>query len=74
MTATQIYTKNLGIRSNTNLPVYPITIFEGVKNSKNQSLDDVIDELLKDINVLTKKVKEVEKELSLINKKEQSKK
>ena len=43
MTATQIYTKNLGIRSNTNLPVYPITIFEGVKNSKNQSLNDVID-------------------------------
>lgn len=74
MTATQIYTKNLGIRSNTNLPVYPITIFEGVKNSKNQSLNDVIDELLKDINVLTKKVKELEKELSLINKKEQSKK
>lgn len=64
MTATQIYTKNLGIRSNTNLPVYPITIFEGVKNSKNQSLDDVIDELLKDINILTKKVKELEKELS----------
>lgn len=64
MTATQIYTKNLGIRSNTNLPVYPITIFEGVKNSKNQSLNDVIDELLKDINVLTKKVKELEKELS----------
>jgi len=74
MTATQIYTKNLGIRSNTNLPVYPITIFEGVKNSKNQSLNDVIDELLKDINVLTKKVKELEKELSLINKKESSKK
>lgn len=64
MTATQIYTKNLGIRSNTNLPVYPITIFEGVKNSKNQSLNDVIDELLKDINILTKKVKELEKELS----------
>ncbi len=74
MTATQIYTKNLGIRSNTNLPVYPITIFEGVKNSKNQSLNDVIDGLLKDINVLTKKVKELEKELSLINKKESSKK
>lgn len=74
MTATQIYTKNLGIRSNTNLPVYPVTIFEGVKNSKNQSLDDVIDELLKDINILTKKVKELEKELSLINKKEPSKK
>lgn len=74
MTATQIYTKNLGIRSNTNLPVYPVTIFEGVKNSKNQSLNDVIDELLKDINVLTKKVKELEKELSLINKKESSKK
>lgn len=64
MTATQIYTKNLGIRSNTNLPVYPITIFEGVKNSKNQSLNDVIDELLRDINILTKKVKELEKELS----------
>lgn len=64
MTATQIYTKNLGIRSNTNLPVYPITIFEGVKNSKNQSLNDVIDELLKDINILAKKVKELEKELS----------
>lgn len=74
MTATQIYTKNLGIRSNTNLPVYPVTIFEGVKNSKNQSLNDVIEELLKDINVLTKKVKELEKELSLINKKESSKK
>lgn len=74
MTATQIYTKNLGIRSNMNLPVYPITIFEGVKNSKNQSLNDVIDELLKDINVLTKKVKELEKELLLINKKESSKK
>lgn len=74
MTATQIYTKNLGIRSNTNLPVYPVTIFEGVKNSKNQSLNDVIDELLKDINILTKKVKELEKELSLINKKESSKK
>ena len=74
MTATQIYTKNLGIRSNTNLPVYPITIFEGVKNSKNQSLNDVIDGLLKDINVLTKKVKELEKELSLTNKKESSKK
>lgn len=73
MKPTQIYTKHLNIRSNTNLPVYPITSFEGVVNSKNQTLNDVIDEMLKEINVLTKKVKELEKELSS-SKKESSKK
>ena len=61
---THLYTKHWGIRSNTNLPVNPITDFESVKNSEGKTLGYIIDELLKDINTLNKKIKELEKEIS----------
>lgn len=75
--ATQLYTKNIGIRSNTNLPVYPITDFESVKNKNGETLEEVINDLkklvlnnsnLKEIEKLKKEITELKKQIKELNK------